>query len=276
MIKISIFLSHSLIAEDLLLKDKNAVVIDILRAGSTMTVALSNGAREVIPAENVTKAAKINRGSSNSMLCGERNGKIIVGFNLGNSPLEYSQEKVKGKTLIFSTTNGTLSIVKSRLAKNCVIGSFLNISKVVEYILSINQDFCFICAGKLNNFCIEDFVFAGALIKEILKSKPDTIDIELNDPEYAALKLAELLVYKNDKLSPDLIFEMFKVSEHGKFLISLGFEKDLEICSGINSHPLLPIFYKDIIKLKEQIELETSQRMGMKKINLSGKNTNDK
>lgn len=276
MIKISIFLSHSLIAEDLLLKDKNAVVIDILRAGSTMTVALSNGAREVIPAENVTKAAKINRGSSNSMLCGERKCKIIVGFNLGNSPLEYTQEKVKGKTLIFSTTNGTLSIVKSRLAKNCVIGSFLNISKVVEYILSINQDFCFICAGKLNNFCIEDFVFAGALIKEILKSKPDSIDIELNDPEYAALKLAELLVYKNDKLSPELVFDMFKVSEHGKFLISLGFEKDLEICSRINSQPLLPIFYKDIIKLKEQIELETSQRMGMKKINLSGKNTNDK
>ena len=276
MIKISIFLSHSLVAEDLLLKDKNAVVIDILRAGSTMTIALSNGAKEVIPAENVTKAAKINRGSSNSLLCGERNGKIIVGFDLGNSPLEYTQEKVKGKTLIFSTTNGTVSIVKSRLTKNCVIGSFLNISKVVEYILSINQDFCFLCAGKLNNFCIEDFIFAGALIKEILKSKPDSIDIELNDSEYAALKLAELLVYKNDKLSPDLILQMFKVSEHGKFLISLGFGKDLEICSNINTHPLLPIFGKDVIKLKEQIELETSQRMGMKKINLSGKNTNDK
>lgn len=276
MIKISIFLSHSLVAEDLLLKDKNAVVIDILRAGSTMTIALSNGAKEVIPAENVTKAAKINRGSSNSMLCGERNGKIVVGFDFGNSPLEYTQEKIKGKTLIFSTTNGTVSIVKSRLTKNCVIGSFLNISKVVEYILSINQDFCFLCAGKLNNFCIEDFVFAGALIKEILKSKPDSIDIELNDPEFAALKLAELLVYKNNELSPDLIYSMFKMSEHGKFLISLGFEKDLEICSKVNSHPLVPIFHKDIIKLKEQIEFETSQRMGMKKINLSGKNTNDK
>ncbi|MBN1632804.1 MAG: 2-phosphosulfolactate phosphatase [Ignavibacteria bacterium] len=276
MIKISIFLSHSLVAEDLLLKDKNAVVIDVLRAGSTMTVALSNGAKEVIPAENVTKAAKINRGSSNSMLCGERNGKLVVGFDFGNSPLEFTQEKVKGKTLIFSTTNGTVSIVKSRLTKNCVIGSFLNISKIVEYILSVNQDFYLLCAGKLNNFCIEDFVFAGAVIKEILKVKSDNINIELNDPEYTALKLAELLVYKNDELSSDLILDMFKISEHGKFLISLGFEKDLEICSRINTYPFLPIFSKDIIKLKEQIELETSQRMGMKKINLSGKNSNDK
>lgn len=276
MFKINIYLTHSLVADDLMLKDKNVVVIDILRAGSTMTVALSNGAKEVIPAENVTKAAKINRGSSNSLLCGERGGKIVVGFNLGNSPFEFTEEKVKGKTLIFSTTNGTVSIVKSRLTKNCVIGSFLNINKVVEYILSQKQDFYFLCAGKLNNFCIEDFVFAGALIKEILKSKPADSEFELNDPEVAALKLAELMIYKDNELSSEMIYNMLKDSEHGKFLISLGFEKDLEICSATNLYPLLPIFSKDVIKLKEQIELENSQRLGMKKINISGKDTNQK
>jgi 2-phosphosulfolactate phosphatase len=274
--KINIYLTHSLVADDLLLKDKNVVVIDILRAGSTMTVALANGAKEVIPAENVTKAAKINRGSSNSLLCGERGGRIVVGFNLGNSPLEFTEDKVKGKTLIFSTTNGTVSIVKSRLTKNCVIGCFLNISKVAEYILSLKQDFDFVCAGKLNNFCIEDFVFAGALIKEILKTKTGDTQFELNDPEIAALNLAELLIYNNDLLSSEKIYDMLKQSEHGKFLISLGFEKDIELCSKTDSYSYLPIFSRDVIKLKEQIELENTQRKGMKKIDISGKNTNEK
>lgn len=274
--KINIYLTHSLVADDLHLKDKNVVVIDILRAGSTMTVALSNGAKEVIPAENVTKAAKINRGSSNSLLCGERGGRIVVGFNLGNSPLEFTEDKVKGKTLIFSTTNGTVSIVKSRLTKNCVIGCFLNISKVAGYILSYKQDFDFVCAGKLNNFSIEDFVFAGALIKEILKTKPADTEFVLSDPEIAALNLAELMVYKNNELSSEKIYDMLKESEHGKFLISLGFEKDLELCSKADSYEYLPIFSRDVIKLKEQIELENSQRKGMKKIDLSGKNANEK
>lgn len=274
--KINIYLTHSLVADDLILKDKNVVVIDILRAGSTMTVALSNGAKEVIPAENVTKAAKINRGSSNSLLCGERGGKIVVGFNLGNSPLEFTEEKVKGKTLIFSTTNGTVSIVKSRLTKNCVIGCFLNITKVAEYILSLNQDFDLLCAGKLNNFCLEDFIFAGALIKEILKTKSADTEFELSDSEIAALNLAELLVYKNNELCSEKIYDMLKESEHGKFLISLGFEKDIELCSKADSVLFLPIFSKDVIKLKEQIELENSQRRGMKKIDLSGKNPNEK
>ena len=104
------------------LKDRNVIVIDVLRASSTILTALVNQAKEIIPAESVSVAARISKGLGNSVLCGERNGKIIEGFKLGNSPFEYTTDAVKGKTLIFSTTNGTISVTKSKFAKNCEIG----------------------------------------------------------------------------------------------------------------------------------------------------------
>lgn len=272
--KISIFLTQSLIYDDLQLKDKNVVVVDVLRATTTITVALNNGAKEVIPAESTPKAAKIKRGSANSLLCGERNGVKIVGFDLGNSPFEYEPTIVKNKSLIFSTTNGTNAIVKSRLAKNCVLASFLNVKTIVDFILSLNQDFTIVCSGKNNNFCTEDFICAGIIIKELLSGKPADIEYELSDVENAALELADRLVYEDGKVSEEKILYMLKKTEHGKFLISIGFEKDLTKCSEFNSLSCLPIYSKEVIKLKERIEHENNQRQQMKKINISGDKEN--
>ena len=111
-------MSQSLVPDELTLKDKNVVVVDVLRASSTILTALVNGAKEVIPAENVSVAARISKGLGNSVLCGERNGKVIEGFKLGNSPFEYTPEIVKSKSLVFSTTNGTVAISKSKFAKS--------------------------------------------------------------------------------------------------------------------------------------------------------------
>jgi len=141
LINITVYLTQSLVTDELVLKDRNVVVVDVLRASSTILTALVNGAKEVIPAESSSVAARISKGSGNSLLCGERNGKIIEGFNLGNSPFEYAEDTVKGKTLIFSTTNGTVSIIKSRFAKNCIIAGFMNMNAVVDYLAELNEDF---------------------------------------------------------------------------------------------------------------------------------------
>jgi len=274
MININIFLTQSLIYDDLQLKDKNVLVVDVLRATTTIAVALNNGAKEVIPAESTPKAAKIKRGSANALLCGERNGVKVVGFDLGNSPLEFDPALIKNKTLIFSTTNGTNAIVKSRLAKNCVLASFINLKTIIDFIIGLNQDFTIVCSGKNNNFCLEDFVCAGVIIKELLSCKPAEVEYALSDVEYAALELAEKYVYENGKVSENKIFEMMKKTEHGKFLMTLGFEKDLAKCSEYNSLLKLPIYSKEVIKLKEQIELEHNQRQQMKKINLSSEKGN--
>jgi len=265
--KIDVYLTQSLINDDLFLKDKNVVVVDVLRATTTITVALSNGAREIIPAESVTIAARISKGLGKSLLCGERNGIIVEGFNLGNSPLEYSSEKIKDKSLIFSTTNGTLSITKSRLAKSCVLGSFVNLSKTVEHIKSLKEDVIMVCSGKLNTFCIEDAVCTGLIINSLLLYEEDKY--ELNDSAYACLRLGKLLATKIGKPSSEKILGMLKESEHGKYLTELGFGEDLKICSEIDSYPHLPVYCNGTIKLPEKIESETNQKSQLKKIKIS-------
>ncbi|TRZ66022.1 2-phosphosulfolactate phosphatase [bacterium] len=266
MSKIDVILTQSLIKEDLVLKDKNVVIIDVLRATSTMVVALSNGAKEIVPADNPTHAARIARGSGNSLTCGERNGKIIEGFILGNSPYEYSKEAIEGKSLIFSTTNGTVSILKSKLAKTCVLASFLNMTKIIDHIKSLCEDVILLCSGKLNNFCIEDSVYAGVVINELQKSGAEW---SINDSGFASLKLAKSLALSFGKPVQEKILDMYKLSEHGKYLLSIGFHKDLKLCSEVDSYPSLPVYYKSSLKLKEKIDIETTEKAHLKKINLN-------
>jgi len=266
---VKIIPAQSLVTDDLTLKDKNVVVVDVLRAASTMLVALSNGAKEIIPAESTNVAARIARGSGkNALLCGERNGKIVEGFNLGNSPFEYTKDAVSAKTLVFSTTNGTLSIHKSRYAKICIIASFLNFSKILDYLEELNDDFIIICSGKLNNFCLEDFVFAGAILNVLFKRNRNKNYYEISDSELAAKKLSKIFAFESGNINSGKILEMFLLCEHGQYLKSLGFEKDLEFCSKLDTYPFLPVFNKGVIKLRQHIEEEENKKKTFKKINL--------
>jgi 2-phosphosulfolactate phosphatase len=269
---ISILLTQSLVQDDLNLKDKNVIVLDVLRATTTVSVALSNGAKEVIPTENIATAVRVAKGSKNSMLCGERNGKIVDGFSLGNSPLEYTPEVVKDKSLIFSTTNGTIAIIKSKFAKNCLLCSFVNLSAIVDYVNNIDEDFIIICSGKLNDFCLEDAVCAGMLMNKLNPGK----NIEMKDSEIACMNLCNDLAMIMNVPSQDKILKMFYQSEHGKYLASIGFEKDLEVCSKIDSYPSIPIFRNGVVKLKEQFEGETTEKSKMKRVNITSKREDSK
>lgn len=265
--KIDVYLTQSLISDDLFLKDRNVVVVDVLRATTTITVALANGAKEIIPAESVTIAARISKGLGKAMLCGERNGKVIEGFALGNSPLEYKSETIKDKPLIFSTTNGTISITKSRLSKSCVLASFINLTKAVDHIKSIEGDIVILCSGKLNTFCLEDAVCAGVIIDRLMDEEPGKY--EINDSAYACVKLGCVLANKSGRISSEKILGMLRESEHGKYLSELGFGEDLKVCAGIDSYPYLPVYYNGTIKLPEIIEIETNEKSHMKKIKIS-------
>jgi len=269
---ISILLTQSLVQDDLNLKDKNVIILDVLRATTTMSVALVNGAKEIIPTENIATAVRVAKGSKNSVLCGERNGKVVDGFNMGNSPLEYTTDIIKDKSLIFSTTNGTIAIIKSKFAKNCLLCSFVNISAIVDYVNSIDEDFIIICSGKLNDFCLEDAVCAGMLLNKLNVGR----NIEMKDSEIASINLCNDLAMIMNVPSQDKILKMFKLSEHGKYLASIGFEKDLEICSKIDSYPSIPIFKNGVVKLKEQFEGESTQRSKMKRVNISNKREEEK
>lgn len=273
--KINVVLTQSLIKDELVLKDKNVIIIDVLRASTTMTIALTNGAKEIIPADNVSTAAMIAKGTGNSLLCGERGGKIVEGFDLGNSPLEYSKEVVKEKVLVFSTTNGTSSVVKAKYAKNCVIACFVNLSEIVKCVRLLEDDVTLICSGKLNNFCLEDVICAGVIIEQVNKLQAKNNKYVLGDSELAAIELAKSFVLEKDLPSAKKILKMFRNTEHGKYLVSLGLDKDLSVCSKVDSYPFLPLFKDGIIKLTEKMATENLEKAKMKKINLGNSETSN-
>lgn len=254
-IDIRLYFSHQEIESALDLKDKNIAVIDVLRTTTTMAAGLFNDAKEIIPTDDAATAGLIGRNSQGqSLLCGERNGKIIPGFNLGNSVKEYSSNTVSDKNLIFSSTNGTPALMKSKFAKNCVILSFANMSRSAEYLKKLKKDFLILCAGKSGEFSLEDTVCAGMLIEHIRKNSEEKY--QLTDSALGASKL--YTVYKND------LSGMMHESEHGKFLCSLGFEDDLDACSRVDSFPCLPLLRNGIIKLIESFE--SDPKLKMKKV----------
>ena len=116
--------------------------------------------------------------SDNVLLCGEREGVIIEGFDLGNSPLEYTPEKVEGKTLIFSSTNGTRTIVRARAAKETIVAAFVNFQTVLDYLSESVDDLVILCAGKWLQFAMEDSVCGGMLIEKLLDRHEN---LQLND-----------------------------------------------------------------------------------------------
>ncbi|MCX7984707.1 MAG: 2-phosphosulfolactate phosphatase [Bacteroidetes bacterium] len=243
--------------DELQLRGKNIVVIDVLRASTTTTVALANGAREIIPVASIESAVKISGSLFGDVTLrgGERNGKMIDGFNLGNSPLEYTEEMVKGKSIIYCTTNGSVAMAKSRYANRMVVGSFVNMTTVVEYIATVNDDFLLICAGRadgIGNFSLEDVVCAGMVITKLEKEKGCVLD--LSDSSRAARAL-----YKSFGRS---LYKMLRESEHGKHLIDIGYADDLKVCASVDSVPVLPQLVGTSVRLLKEEANENLDMQG--------------
>jgi len=221
-------------AVDEQLKDSLVVVVDVLRASTSICAALGAGAKEVVPADSsataIQLASLLSRDSI--LMCGEREGLLIEGFDLGNSPFQYKPSVVKGKTLIFSSTNGTPAIMKTSHAKKTFICGFVNLDVVVGKLSESKCKINIICAGKLGQFAIEDAVCAGLVLRD-LQRKADQ-DPGMNDGAVAALILADR--YK------DSIPEIVASSHHGRYLASIGMEADLPFCADLNRLPLLPVF----------------------------------
>ncbi|MDI6808991.1 MAG: 2-phosphosulfolactate phosphatase [Candidatus Eisenbacteria bacterium] len=209
------------------------VVIDVLRSCTSLAYAVENGAEKIIPAESVEVATKLLSTLPRDMtlLCGERDGKKIPGFDLGNSPLEYTSETISGKTLIFSSTNGTRAIAKGSFAREVVLCSFVNLGAVVEYLKESQTDISVICSGKLGQTSLEDTVCAGMLVERM--TSEDRSGFELNDGSQIALLTA--------KAHAKNIRKMILEASHGVYLSSLGFTEDLEIASALDSVPVVPV-----------------------------------
>ncbi|MGE5680020.1 MAG: 2-phosphosulfolactate phosphatase [Bacillota bacterium] len=227
-------------SDELYFTGKTTVVIDVLRATTTVTAALINGAKEVIPVNSVEFAMKVSVNSfgGQTLLGGERNTKKIEGFQLGNSPLEYTKEAVSGKSIILFTTNGSKAIVKAKFSETLLLCSFLNIKSIAEYLANLGKDVEIVCSGKSGSFCIEDTICAGRLITEISNIK--TEGIELTDSSKASVVLNNS--YGNN------LEETLADCEHGRLLIENGFQEDVTYCAQTSITNLLPSFSNGTVK----------------------------
>lgn len=143
------------------------VVIDIFRATSSICYGIENGAEAIIPVSQVEECSAYREKGLDYLLAAERDGKVVDGFDFGNSPFSYTAEKVAGKTIVLTTTNGTHALHLSRSAKRIVIGSFLNLTALSNWLKTQHENILLVCAGWKNNFNLEDTLFAGAVIEQL-------------------------------------------------------------------------------------------------------------
>jgi 2-phosphosulfolactate phosphatase len=214
-------------------KDKLVVVVDVLRASSTIVQACENGVERIIPVASVEDATKLlpTLDRKMTLLGGEREGVKIDGFDLGNSPLEYVNKVVSGKTLIFSTSNGTVAIAMCGAAKEIVLGCFLNLSAVVTHVISSRaRKVAVLCGGNLGQLSLEDFVCGGLIVDGVARGT--RARTTLSDGAVAARTLAATLAD---------VGEVVRSSSHGMRLAELGFEDDLEFCSRIDKYATVPL-----------------------------------
>ena len=208
--------------------DHIVVIIDIFRATSSICYGIENGAEAIIPVSEVEECAAYREMGLDYLLAAERDGKVVDGFDFGNSPFSYTKEKVNGKTVVLTTTNGTHALHLSRSAKKIVIGSFLNLTALCNWLKIQDENILLVCAGWKNNFNLEDTLFAGAVVEQ-LKATGLTLD----DAAIAANDLYQ--IGKND------INQYLKKTSHRERLKKLGIEKDIEFCLQVDITTAIPV-----------------------------------
>lgn len=212
-----------------------AVVIDVLRATTTIAYALAAGAARVIPCLEVDEAQQVAAGLSNgnALLGGERGGVKIAGFDLGNSPAEYTPRRVGGKTVVFTTTNGTRALQRSSAARRVVTGSFANLNAVVHWLSKQLYPVHIVCAGTEGRITLEDVLCAGAIACGLTQA---TGELDLSDDGTAlAVNLFETRATDYDRF-----LETLRDSRGGRHLIDLGFESDVDLAARWDVTPVVP------------------------------------
>lgn len=211
------------------LGDHIAVVIDVLRASSTIVAALAAGAQGIYPVESTEDAVKLatSLGRAETLLAGERRGLPIDGFDLGNSPRDFTAAAVGGKKVVMTTTNGTRALIAAAAARRVVAASMLNLSAVAREIAAAPA-VALICSGREGRFAIEDALCAGMLLARITAAGSAP---ELEDTGRAALALAGAFGADAGFLSG---------TGAGRALAEIGLAEDVAWCARVDVFDLVP------------------------------------
>lgn len=198
-----------------------AVVIDVLRATSTMVTAFSNGVERISPVSSLERAFSIQKKFISIKLAGEKGGIKIEGFDFGNSPQEFLTPRQDHFDLVMLTTNGTKAFLATQSAQEVIAASFLNLESVIEKVSLWHGPVAYFCAGTGPDFSLEDAIVAGAILDRV-------------DPAHPLASLYRFT--KND------LPKIFRQSNNGRNLLKIGLESDIDFCLQINRFPVLPYF----------------------------------
>jgi 2-phosphosulfolactate phosphatase len=217
------------------LQDAIVVVIDVLRATSTIATALYNGASSVVPVDDIQQCIRLGEALS-GITAGERDGKIADGLSYGNSPFEYPPKFIKGKTLVLTTTNGTklLHMALANGASRIITGSFPNFSSVCDYIRSEQKDVVLACAAWRDKVNIEDTLFAGAVVNEVWDDFVVNCDSSKVAKNLYLSAQSDLFAFLRDQNA-----------SHFQRLSGFGLEDDIRYCLTADIANVLPLYVND-------------------------------
>jgi len=208
--------------------NKIVVVIDVLRATSSICTAFAHGVNTIIPVATIEESLSYRE--KGYLVAGERNGEIVEGFDMGNSPFSFMGEGVKGRNIAITTTNGTQAIHAANDASKIVIGSFLNLDVLSEWLMVQDADILCLCSGWKNKFNLEDTLLAGAIVNKLRGDSGFDIDCD------SAIASEHLYLKAKDDL-----FGFLENSSHRKRLKRLNIEKDIYYCLTPNTCPVIPV-----------------------------------
>lgn len=241
------------------LQGGTAVIIDILRASTTMITALYNGALQVVPCGTPDAARRVRDelDRDSVLLGGERGGVLIDGFDCGNSPREYPAERVAGKTIAFTTTNGTHALLQAAAANTILIGAFVNRRSIVNQLHADHLPIHLVCAGTDGEITGEDVLFAGSIVASLLNrhqaDKGDSTRWRLNDCARIALAFWSQAAGNrsdgNPKTEQQDIEAVMRETKGGRNLRDLGYDADIRLCSLADSIDVVPILNSDSASL---------------------------
>ena len=216
------------------LHGRAVVVVDVLRASTTIVAALENGARAVIPVADKGEAGRLaaSLDADVSLLGGERGGETIAGYQAGNSPLEYTPDAVAGRTVVLTTTNGTAAVVRARSAAEAAVGAFTNAGAAAGFLrraLDAGRPATVLCAGSEGRVSLEDTLCAGLLVTRVVDDVSEMAD---------SVQIAAAL-YRG---SADRLARSIFGARHTQRLIALGYADDVAFAARIDASDALPVF----------------------------------
>jgi 2-phosphosulfolactate phosphatase len=215
------------------LSGRVVAVIDVLRATSTIVEAIANGARAVLPTADMDDAVRLAQsiGRNEVVLCGERRSRKIEGFDLGNSPAEFTSAAVADKLVIMTTTNGTPALIAGSSAARCVAAAYLNISAVVADLIAQAKPIVLLCAGRGGRFSLDDAICAGSVARSLRKELGRKV--RMNDSARAAMALER-------RYGSHLDAVILRTAAAGQ-LIEAGYAEDIAFCLTRDRHDVVPV-----------------------------------